>query len=65
VVLEELRHAIEDAPGSAEVLLDIHTSGGTRRLRLGSGYRVRHTPALRAELESALGCLAPVPAAAG
>jgi DNA polymerase-3 subunit alpha len=65
VVLEELRQAIEDSPGSAEVLLDIHTSGGTRRLRLGSGYRVRHTPALRAELESALGCLAPAPAAAG
>jgi len=43
------------------VLLDIHTSAGTRRVRLGRGYRVRHTAALRAELEGALGCL---PAAA-
>jgi DNA polymerase-3 subunit alpha len=60
-VLAELRQAIEDSPGSAEVLLDIHTSAGTRRLRFGDGFRVRHTPALRAELEHALGGL---PAAA-
>jgi DNA polymerase-3 subunit alpha len=60
-VLGELRAALEESPGSAEVLLDIHTSAGTRRVRLGRGYRVRHTAALRAELEGALGCL---PAAA-
>jgi DNA polymerase-3 subunit alpha len=58
---DELRQAIEDFPGPAEVLLDIHTSTGTRRFRLGEEYRVQHTPTLRAELEHAL---APVASAA-
>jgi DNA polymerase-3 subunit alpha len=53
--LEELRQAIADFPGPAEVLLDIHTEEGTRRLRLGKEYRVQHTPTLCAELEQALG----------
>ena len=60
-LIEDLRHAIEDFPGSAEVLLDIDTSAGTRRLRLGEAFRVQHTPTLRAELEHAL---APLPSAA-
>ena len=59
--IEELKQMIEDFPGPAEVLIDILTSDGTRRLRLGSEYRVQHTPALRAELASAL---APQPSAA-
>ena len=58
--IDELKHAIEDFPGPAEVLLEIDTSAGTRRLRLGEAYRVQHTPTLRAELEHAL---APVVAA--
>jgi len=52
--LEDVRQAIEDFPGSAEVVLDIHTDDGTRRLRLGKEYRVQHTATLRAELEHAL-----------
>ena len=36
------------------MLLDIDTSAGTRRLRLGEAYRVQHTPTLLAELEHAL-----------
>jgi DNA polymerase-3 subunit alpha len=52
--IEELKAAIEDCPGSAEVLLDVETSAGTRRLRLGAAYRVQHTATLRAELEHAL-----------
>ncbi len=59
--LEDLRQAIEDFPGPAEVLLDIQTSEGTRRFRLGKEFRVQHTPTLRAELEHAL---APVASAA-
>ncbi len=59
--LAELRQAIEEFPGPAEVLLDIHTSAGTRRFRLGEEYRVQHTPTLRAELEHAL---APIASAA-
>jgi DNA polymerase-3 subunit alpha len=60
-LIDDLKHAIEDFPGSAEVVLDIDTRTGTRRLRLGEAFRVQHTPTLRAELEHAL---APLPSAA-
>jgi DNA polymerase-3 subunit alpha len=59
--LDELKQAIEDCPGAAEVVLDVQTAGGTRRLRLGDAYRVNHTATLRAELEHVL---APFSAAA-
>jgi DNA polymerase-3 subunit alpha len=59
--LDDLKQAIEDFPGPAEVLIDIDTSTGTRRVRLGEEYRVQHTPTLRAELEHAL---APIASAA-
>ena len=52
--IDELKQAIEDCPGVAEVLLDVDTSSGTRRLKFGEAYRVQHTPTLRAELEQAL-----------
>jgi DNA polymerase III subunit alpha len=52
--IDELKAAIEECPGAAEVLLDVQTSAGTRRLRFGSAYRVEHTATLRAELEHAL-----------
>src|SRR5204863_22303 len=52
--LEELKQAIEDCPGAAEVVLDVQTTAGTRRLRLGDAFRVNHTATLRAELEHAL-----------
>jgi DNA polymerase-3 subunit alpha len=50
----DLKHLIEDYPGPAEVVLEMDTSVGLRRLRLGEAYRVRHTPALLAELEQLL-----------
>ena len=59
--LDELKQAIEDCPGAAEVVLDVQTATGTRRLRLGDAYRVNHTATLRAELEHVL---APFSAAA-
>jgi DNA polymerase-3 subunit alpha len=60
-LIEDLKHAIEDFPGAAEIVLDVDTRAGTRRVRLGEAYRVQHTPTLRAELEHAL---APLPSAA-
>ncbi len=60
-LIEDLKHAIENFPGPAEVVLDVVTSSGTRRLRLGEAFRVQHTPTLRAELEHAL---APLPSLA-
>jgi DNA polymerase-3 subunit alpha len=52
--IDDLKQAIREYPGSAEVLLDIDTGAGTRRLRLGEAYRVQHTATLRARLEDAL-----------
>jgi hypothetical protein len=52
--IDDLKQAIGDFPGPAEVVLDIDTSAGTRRLRLGGEYRVAATPTLLAELEHAL-----------
>jgi DNA polymerase-3 subunit alpha len=60
--IDGLKQAIEDFPGPAEVLLDIDTSTGTRRLRLGEAYRVQHTSTLRAELEHALAPVIPASA---
>jgi DNA polymerase-3 subunit alpha len=60
--IDDLKQAIGDFPGPAEVVLDIDTSAGTRRLRLGSEFRVAHTPTLLAELEHALA--PPMPKAA-
>jgi len=57
----ELRQTIEDFPGSAEVLIDVDTTAGVRRMRLGKEFRVAHTPSLRAELEQVL---SPYPSAA-
>jgi DNA polymerase-3 subunit alpha len=59
--IDDCKQLIEENPGPAEVELEISTSTGTRRVRLGETYRVQHTPTLRAELEQAL---APVAAAA-
>jgi DNA polymerase-3 subunit alpha len=56
--IEELRQAIEDFPGPAEVWIEMETSAGLRKLRLGKEFRVQHTPSLRAELEHALAPLA-------
>jgi DNA polymerase III subunit alpha len=54
VLIEELKHIFSSYPGECEVLLEIETATGRRRLRFGREYRVRPTPALRAEVESLL-----------
>ena len=62
--IDELKEALEEHPGPAEVYVDIDTSAGVRRVRLGEGYRVRHTPTLLAELEHAVPQARLLPAAA-
>jgi DNA polymerase III subunit alpha len=52
--IEDLKHLLEDFPGPSEVVLELRTRAGARRLRLGEAYRVSHTAALRAEAEQAL-----------
>jgi DNA polymerase-3 subunit alpha len=59
--IEDCKQLIEENPGPAEVVLEISTNSGTRKVRLGETYRVQHTPTLRAELENVL---APVAQAA-
>ncbi len=55
-VIDDLRRLLEDYPGDCEVVLEMHTRTGPRRLRLGDGYRVagRHA-GLKAELSRLLG----------
>jgi DNA polymerase III subunit alpha len=53
-LIEDLKHAIQEYPGPAEIVLEIDTGERICRLRLGEAYRVQHTPTLRAELEQAL-----------
>jgi DNA polymerase-3 subunit alpha len=61
--IDDLKQTIEDCQGTAEVLIEIDRSdGSSHRLRLGEQYRVRHTPTLRSELESALPRTDAVPA---
>jgi DNA polymerase III subunit alpha len=54
-LIEELKTIFEHNPGEAEVMLEMETRDGTRRLRFGSEYRVRPSAALNAELDALLG----------
>jgi DNA polymerase-3 subunit alpha len=54
-LVDELKAVFESHPGETDVLLEMRTREGTRRLRFGSEYRVAATPALRAELDQLLG----------
>ena len=59
--IEDLKQLIESHPGPAELVLEMDTRTGRRRLRLGEAYRVAPTPTLHAELEE---IIAPALAAA-
>ena len=54
-LVEELKSLFEAFPGECEVLLEMETREGTRRLRFGDGYCVAPSAALRAELDQLLG----------
>ncbi len=54
-LIDELKTVFESFPGHNEVMLEMRTREGTRRLRFGSDYRVAPSPALRAELDQLLG----------
>jgi DNA polymerase-3 subunit alpha len=54
-LIGDLKALLEHFPGGAEVMLEMRTSLGPRRLRFGSGYRVSPSLALRAELDHLLG----------
>jgi DNA polymerase-3 subunit alpha len=54
-LVEDLKTVFEHFQGDTEVLLEMQTREGMRRLRFGSGYRVRPSSGLRAELDVLLG----------
>ena len=54
-LIDELKAVFGDFPGDNEVLLEMRTRAGVRRLRFGTDYRVAPSAALRAELDQILG----------
>jgi DNA polymerase III subunit alpha len=54
-LVEELKAVFSNFPGTSDVLLEMETRDGVRRLRFGREYRVKSSPALSAELDSLLG----------
>jgi DNA polymerase-3 subunit alpha len=53
--LGELREVLAGFPGESEVLIELATASGQRKLRLGADFRVSRSAALHAELEELLG----------
>jgi DNA polymerase-3 subunit alpha len=55
-VIDELKRIFEDFPGESEVLLEVHTRTGRRKLRFGDEFKVAaRNAALKAELARVLG----------
>jgi DNA-directed DNA polymerase III PolC len=63
-VLGELKDLLAGFPGDADVVIELSTTVGHRRLKLGPSYRVTRNAALHAELDHLLGdaLIAEVPA---
>jgi len=57
-VIDELKHVFENFPGDVEVVLELETGAGARRLRFGEEFRVTPSASLRAELHAVLGAAA-------
>jgi len=54
-LVDDLKSLFEGFPGESEVLLEMRTREGTRRLRFGDDYRISPSPPLRAQLLEVLG----------
>jgi DNA polymerase-3 subunit alpha len=54
-LLDELKTLFEGFPGQSEVLIEMRTREGTRRLRFGPDYKVSPSGALRAQVSELLG----------
>jgi DNA polymerase III subunit alpha len=59
--LDDLKQRIEEVPGLADVIVELHTSSGTNTLKLGERFKVRNTSTVRADLQDVF---APVVSAA-
>jgi len=56
--LEELKDLLAGFPGESDVVIELQTSAGPRRLKLGPGFRVARSVSLHAELDALLGSAA-------
>jgi len=54
-MLGELKDVLAGFPGDCEVVIELSTSVGDRRLKLGPDFRVAHSAGLHAELDALLG----------
>ena len=54
-ILGELKHLLGNHGGECDVVIELDTSAGPRRLRLGPDYRVARSAGLHAELDALLG----------
>ncbi|HEY5428221.1 MAG TPA: DNA polymerase III subunit alpha [Solirubrobacteraceae bacterium] len=54
-VLGELKELLAGFPGESDVVIELSTTVGHRRLKLGPSYRVAHSAGLHAELDALLG----------
>jgi DNA polymerase-3 subunit alpha len=54
-LVEELKSVFETFPGDCEVLLEMRTRDGVRRLRFGAEFKISPSRALRAEIDQLLG----------
>jgi DNA polymerase-3 subunit alpha len=62
--LLDLKELLSGFPGDCDVVIELNTSTGPRRLRLGPSYRVARTASLHAELDALLGEAIVAPASA-
>ena len=53
--LGDLKELLSGFPGESDVVIELRTSGGRRRLRLGPDFRVTRSAGLHAELDALLG----------
>jgi DNA polymerase-3 subunit alpha len=54
--LGELKDLLTGFPGESDVVIELSTTVGHRRLKLGPSYRVSRSAGLHAELDALLGC---------
>ena len=56
-ILGELKDVLAGFPGESDVVIELSTTTGHRRLKLGPGFRVSRSASLHAELDSLLGAV--------
>ncbi len=62
-VIEDLKQVLAEHPGESEVVLEVATSTGPRRLRLGDDFKVLRSPKLLSELDAVVAAAILPPAA--